>query len=818
MRRTCTALFLLAVASLGVELLLTKIFDVILWPNLSFLIISCAIFGLGLGGLFEVLRPSPAGEARVAGPACGFAVSVWAIPLLLNAIPFSVDQIGAHPLAQLSWFLALYVVLLAPFFFVGLCVCRIFTAAPRHIARLYFWDLSGAALGTAAVIPLVQPLGPERLLILAALIALAAAALMAPSRQWIAVAAGAALAFVVLPSLFGTRYLTLALHDDKRGASTEAALGRLEFSAWDPVSQIAVLDQPPTPGLPDDHGRKHIAYDGGTQTSNFFPFDGDFAALRRDLPARVMSQFWQRGVLASHYARRDTGSRVLIIGSAGGQETKAALLYGARDVDAVEMVGTVVRLATGPYAGYIGHIFDRPGVHPHIGEGRSFLRASEKQYDIIQIFSNYTSSSVAEGSGALAPSYLLTEEAFRDYFSHLSPDGILQINHMFYPRIITTAAATWGAMRPDDFRRHVLVFEHRHPITDYLPTVMIKMSPWTPAEVADLTGFFSFKAAGEKPYSLVENPLDASASFLPDAFYRPALTKAFVRAIPYDARPVTDDDPYFRFVRRSLRPVEEDRRTGVDLSTSWALNTQLHGGWLPRDWLHLIGAAAASMFYGVLFVLAPLGLSSVGRQRWTGKIPALSYFSLLGFGFITIELVLIQMFMKVIGYPLYAVATVLTVMLISAALGSMNSRRIVGGEAQQWPLAFAGVVAAGIALVALLPSIAGRVLTEPMAVRVAIAAVMIAPLSFFMGMPFPLGILELRSKPRGAVAWAWSMNGLFTTLGAVLSALLSLWIGFRATIFAALAAYIVAAAMFAVLRRSNRGAVREEEFAVSKVA
>jgi hypothetical protein len=138
MRRTCTALFLLAVASLGVELLLTKIFDVILWPNLSFLIISCAIFGIGLGGLFEVLRPSPPGNARVVGPAFGFAASVWAIPLLLNLIPFSVDAIGVHPLAQLCWFLALYVVLLAPFFCVGLCVCRIFSAASRDIARLYF--------------------------------------------------------------------------------------------------------------------------------------------------------------------------------------------------------------------------------------------------------------------------------------------------------------------------------------------------------------------------------------------------------------------------------------------------------------------------------------------------------------------------------------------------------------------------------------------------------------------------------------------------------------------------------------------------------
>ena len=60
MGSTCAGLFLLAAATLMVEVLLTRIFDVILWPNLSFMIISSAMFGMGLGGLVETLRPSSA--------------------------------------------------------------------------------------------------------------------------------------------------------------------------------------------------------------------------------------------------------------------------------------------------------------------------------------------------------------------------------------------------------------------------------------------------------------------------------------------------------------------------------------------------------------------------------------------------------------------------------------------------------------------------------------------------------------------------------------------------------------------------------------
>jgi hypothetical protein len=804
-RRINAGLFLLALASLAVEVLLTRIFDVILWPNLAFVIISGAICGLALGGLVEIVAPDvTARTERLSRIALAFGLSVWTLPLFMNAVPFSLNRAAREPFAQLVWFLLLYLMLLVPFFCVGLCMCRILSGAPQRVQRLYFWDLTGAAIGAAIVIPLIRPLGPERLLVVASLAAAGAAALFAETPRWRAVVIGVAALLLSLPSVIGARYLTLALHDDKRAASAAIALGRQEFSVWDPVSQIAVVDQPPEGKGAWDRGRKFIAYDGGTQKSNFFPFDGDFGALRRDLPARLMFQFWQRGVLAAHYLRRDTGHRALIIGSAGGQETKAALMYGAKEIDAVEMVRAVVDLATGPYAGYIGRIFEQPGVHVHVGEGRSFLRASGQTYDVIQVFSNYTSSSVAAGSGAVTPSYLMTTDAFAEYFSHLAPNGILQINHMFYPRLITTAATAWHTMGRRDFRGHVLVFERQHPEADYLPTVMIKMSSWTPAEVADARRFFSFPAVAEPPYSLVENPLDRGASFLADRFYSGTLTAADLRSVPYDVTAATDDRPFFRFVRRSLRRLETDRANGVDLATAWAMNSQMHDGWLPRDWAHLIAALAASGLYGLAFLLVPVTLSRVGREPWGGKVPTLLYFSLLGLAFITLELVFIQIFMKPIGYPVYAVATVITVMLVAAALGSAASGTIVGRDASRWALPFVGLLATGLALWMIYPPAFSRMLTWPIGARVLGAAGLMFPTAFFMGMPFPLGILEIAAKPRGAVAWAWSMNGLCTTLGGVATALMAVWLGFHLTMLAALGMYAAASACFAVLRRGRR--------------
>jgi hypothetical protein len=813
-RRTYVAIFLLALTSLATEVLLTRIFDVLLWHNLSFMVISCAVFGLALGGLRDAVAPSPPSALDNSGLhrlALAFAASVWAIPLLLNAIPFSVDQASQHPIAQLGWFLLLYLVLLAPFFFMGWCVCRIFALASRDIQRLYGVDLAGAALGTLVLFPLLQPLGPELLLLSGSLVAVGAAIVLSPTGR-IAVRAGAVgLILAVTSTLLGGRYFTLALHDDKRETKSEVADGRLEVSTWDPMSQIAVLDQPARKGSPADRGRKHIAYDGGSQTSNFFPFDGDFAALRNDLPRQLMFQFWRRGVLAAHYLRRDTGYRALIVGSAGGQETKAALMYGAKEIDAVEMVGTIVDLATGRYADYIGHLFDRPGVHLRAAEGRSFLRASGARYDVIQIFSNYTTSSIADGSGALTPAYLVTTDAFAEYFAHLVPDGILQINHLFYPRIVATAAAAWRADGRDAFRPHVAVVHYAEG-PDYLPTILIKMTPWTPSQLLDLQAFFAFPAVGEAPYRLVENPLDPAASFLPDAFYS-GLPASLREATPYDVRPATDDRPFLRMLRQSMRPLQPDPRTGVDVTTAYALNTQLYQGWLPKDWLHLVGAGAASLFYALIFMLVPMTCSSVGRAQEARPAGVLVYFSLLGFAFMTMELVFIQVFTKLIGYPLYALATVITVMLIAAALGSLSSRRIAGADGRHWHTLFASLLASGLVMWLAYPAVSTWLLTASLPLRIAATAALIGPLSFFMGMPFPLGLLELANRPRGAVAWAWSMNGLFTTIGGVVSALLSLALGFRMTLLVALGLYALAAVAFAWVRQTSNARVALPESA-----
>jgi predicted membrane-bound spermidine synthase len=510
------------------------------------------------------------------------------------------------------------------------------------------------------------------------------------------------------------------------------------------------------------------------------------------LPGRAAEHFWGVMVLASHYLKQDSRQNVLIIGSAGGQETKAALVYGAEHVDAVELVGFVVEEGKTDYAKYNGGIFIHPNVNSVKGEGRSFLRSSGKKYDIIQIFSNHTSSSIASGTGAMAANYLQTVEAYVEYFQHLSADGVLQINHHIYPRMLTTAAAAWKQMGRKDFRKHVLVFEKQNVI-DNLPTVLIKMTPWNQKEFKTMTAFLG------KGNTVVINPLSPEKNFLPDLFFTGMLPHSLLNKINYRIDPPTDNKPFFNFFRKKITPVDVDPANYMNYSTAGLLNSQLTG-LFPMDIIHLVITGAASLLFVGIFLFVPLFFSKAGRAKWQHKGKTLVYFACLGAGFIIIELVFIQMFMKLIGYPLYTYSTVVFSLLLSAGIGSLGSEKLGVSLYHRWFWPFIGVISSVVLLLMIYAPLTNALLTAPIAVRIAVAMLMIFPVGFFLGMPFPLGILLIRKRENGAIGWVWGINGLFTVIGGLLSVVLSFMLGFQGTLLVALLAYGAAFILMGYLR------------------
>jgi len=808
MRRLSYGVLLIALSTLVLELMLTRVFDVTLTPNLSYFVVSLAVFSFGLAGIYATLRPVPVERditGILAGCCCGFAATVLLLIPEINVLPLDYRAIVQHPARTLLSFGVLYLALLLPFFLAGYVLISVFSKYASKIQRLYFWDLAGAGLGTVLVIPFILRIGPGGLMVIAAALGLAAAALFSSSRAVVRTCAALAVIVAAIPIVRGLNYIDFKYHMDKRGIMAAVAAGKDELVRWDPISKIDVIDETfrPEDATPwhESGDRKAIQYDGGNQTSYFYKFDGNYKALH-DLmeadPSRVNENFWQIGVLASHYLKQNSPHSVLVVGSAGGQETKAAVTYGANYVDSVELVPTVVDLATGPYSSYIGNVFHNPVVHPHAGEGRSFIRHSGRKYDIIQIYSNHTSSSIAQGSGALSPVYLQTTEAYEEYFSHLTDDGILHINHYSYPRMITTAAQAWKRMGRTDFAKHVVVFFTPSQLT--LPTLLIKMKPWTAEEIDSLVAFLgSPKLPADQRLTMVEDPLDPSKDFLSADFYSGDFPHDLAERIPVDLTPRTDDNPYFGQVRKKLGSVSPDPRNFVDPGTAEVVNLANIRG-VPMDLIHLYVTGAASVVFVILFIFVPLRFSKVGREEGAAAVPLLAYFACLGAGFITLELVFIQKFMHLIGSPLYTYSTVLFTMLLGAGLGSVASEKLGIGVRTRWALPFIAIILLGAAILLAYPWAASLALALPLGGRMAIGALMIFPLGFFLGMPFPLGILAIANQPRGAIAWAWGMNGLFTVIGGLASVLISLEWGFTFAVTVALVLYAVAMFVFVALR------------------
>ena len=95
----------------------------------------------------------------------------------------------------------------------------------------------------------------------------------------------------------------------------------------------------------------------------------------------------------------------------------------------------------------------------------------------------------------------------------------------------------------------------------------------------------------------------------------------------------------------------------------------------------------------------------------------------------------------------------------------------------------------------LLPLLFGWLIGTADFLRILLSVFLVAPLAFFMGMPFPLGLRRVAADAPDFVPWAWGINGFASVVSAVLATLLAIHFGFTAVIVLALLLYIAAASL-----------------------
>ncbi|WP_028583087.1 hypothetical protein [Desulfogranum mediterraneum] len=894
-------------ATILLELSMVRVFDVILNPSMGYMVVTAAMFALGLGGIYVYLLKSGEADLQRLLPLLSWAYGGAALALLptLNLLPFDMNFGGSITVQLLSW-AGLYAALIIPFFIGGIIISMVFSICSAESHGLYFFDLLGAGLGCLLLVPLIPLFGPGGMLfVIAAMLVAAGCCFSSLSMPRLLLAVPVIVGILAVP-LLQESYLEFRGHGNKRGIDRWIKEGKRDYVRWDAVSKLDVFNAHP-------HA-KYFALDGGQQASWLSAFNGDLDQYRQERAANPGGYYFGLNSLA-HFFKQDSHAQVLILGAAVGGETKAALVFGADHVDAIELVGAMVDAAKGRYADYSGNIFNHPRVNYQVGEGRTFLRSSDQRYDIIQMFSNHTSSSIAQGSGALGAAYLQTAEAYIEYFQHLKEDGILSINRHIYPRMLTTAALAWERLGRGDFSRHVLVLERYSK--DSLPTMLVKMSPWSRAEIERVhdyanrektkrlqravavrpsvkvlkgqpfqSAFISqleslseiplligtytqpglastltlrLRTAGEErlvrldgagigdnqdavfilspplggvkgeeirlelssdnpdpeqafsvwlnekgrpvlpaeivgaveTYQIAFDPLQPEGNLLPARFLEQPFPEELAAQADYRLTPVTDDKPFFNMIRKNTRWLSVGASRFIDGGTVNVLNSQLLP-FLSRDLISFFVVGLVSILFACLFVFIPLLASSAGKARWQGRGWYLLYFSCLGAGFIIIELMLIQLFTKLIGFPTHTFATVLFSLLFAAGIGSAASKRWRLDEPRRWPLIFVAILVVNILFLLSYQRLFAVLLQYDLWLRVGAAVLMMLPLGFFLGMPFPLGMYRLgQVEPRG-IPWAWGMNGFFTVFGGFLSLLCAFFFGFRLALLFGLLIYMVA--------------------------
>ena len=467
--------------------------------------------------------------------------------------------------------------------------------------------------------------------------------------------------------------------------------------------------------------------------------------------------------------------RALVIGSGGGVDVHAALMHGASQVEAVEINPLIVSLMTNRYAEYSGHLFSRSGVNLHIQEGRSFIRHSLEPFDIIQLSLIDTWAALSSGAYSLSENYLYTVEAFRDYFRHLSPNGVLSITRWLWDppretlRLCSVGVEALQQERVASPETHFVVFTMGR-----VATVLLKQTPFSRTEVEDIESLCS-----ERGFELLYDPFSQRENTF-HQFFSASDLPAFFQSYSFDITPVTDNNPFFFLQYR-----------WNDLNV-WKL---LRGSSL----LSVPGKLLLLIIFGITFIisacllLAPLVVKERSGIQSKRSVPFLLYFFFIGVGFMLLEILLMQKFSLFLGHPVYALSVVLFTLLVSSGTGSLCSLRIVGDS--KWTLALSLIALALCAFLSFIafPSLFSVFLSWSFPVRVAVSLVAIFPLAFLMGIAFPSGIhWANKSNPR-LLPWAWGVNGFASVITSSLCIILAVRFGFTTVSAMAGLCYVVAA-------------------------
>jgi hypothetical protein len=762
--RLLLTIFAVTFSTMLVEVLLTRVFSVIYFGQFAFLIISLALFGFGLSGVYLALRKATKQVNQAARLARFLLCFTISLPLAYKAtLVFSIDFLRLfNPFSNFLYLVLNFLVLLLPFFFGGVVLAVIFSNFSEHIGRLYFIDLAGASLGSLAIIPLIPRLGPNRILTLLFLILALAWFFMAGGRRTrrLLVSAVLIVSFVVMfryeQNIFP---LVPKLIEAKRHYNAQLKEGRIEYSRWSTIDKIDVAPWRPN--------RKVIWINGGTMQSFIRKFNGNLSTLKKIE--------WDPASLPYQVAR--PGSAV-IIGSAGGYEVLCALSHGFKMIVAIEMDPVICDLLKKEYAAFTGNIFHLPQVTLLADEGRSALKRMNRKFDVIQMVNSHNADSLLSGALSISETYIYTVESFKDYWDHLEPGGFIYILHWNGERLFATALQALREMGVDRPQDKLFIVQYARGFNHFF----LKKGEFTPTDYETLKA--SVRKTGRVVYSPDKREDNLYYRMMDDL-------ETTTRRSSVNIAPVYDNSPYFNQPNR----IGQFRFRNIQIEGMG--ETIVHSALVYSNSIYL-SILGLSLLFSFFLIFLPLRRKSVG----VGQKSLISYFFFIGLAFIMVEIIFIKIFQLFLGSPAISISIIIFSLLVSSGVGSLFSKRfsrLLGTRlATVFSLFLAILLTAyGFGLFWLLD----RFIFLPFPLRLAVSFVLISLAGFFMGTFFPEGIRRLGETNKSMIGWAWGANSFATVLGSIVAVIVSINWDFTVVLVLAGIAYLAAGSFSLVAGR-----------------
>jgi len=793
------AVAMISASALAYEVLLMRLFSIIQWHHFAYMMISLALLGYGVSGVFLALNRDRLAQhfpAAIMTNMLLFSLFAPACFLLAQQIPFNPAEM-LWTSVQLLYLCGIYLILALPFFFAANVVGLSLYRYKSQVSSIYAADLFGAGLGSAGVILLLSIMFPEKILTVLMLSGLLATLLVSSytfnaPKHWTIASVIIGLAVIFTP----TGWMALKVSPYKSLNQLLQVPGTKIIDRYSsPLGLISVVKSDITPLRHAPGLSLNATTEPPEQLAVFTDADNMTAITRYDGNPETLGYLDQTTSALPYHLKQH--SDILILGAGTGSDILQANYHAIKHVDAVELNPQIIDLVQRKYADFAGYLYSSAHVNVHLDEARGYLAATDKTYDLVNISLLDAFGASTAGLYSMAENYLYTEQAIREYLRHVSANGYLSITRWIKipprdePKLLATVI---NALKDANVRQpgQQIVMIRGWQTS----TLLVKNGTLSAEEISRLKQFCT-----ERSFDLVYYPgisesevnrfniqqqpylYEAAVALLGDQ------SPAFIDAYKFNIEPATDDRPYlFHFFKwRTLPEILSLLGTGGSFL-------------LESGYLLLIAALVQAMLASLLLIALPLWLwkSKLGIEPGSGShLRILVYFFCLGLAFLFIEIAFIQKFILILHHPLYAITVVLSTFLLSAGAGSYFSTKLSSRtEKSAFMLPMAAIALLSIGYSLGFEAIAGFLLKTGSLSRYLFSIILIAPLGFCMGMPFPMALANISRTAPALIPWAWGINGCASVISAILATLIAMQFGFTVLIFLAVILYGVAAWCF----------------------